>query len=176
MTTPNKSVIITSVRTKVYHCTIVEMIYHLSGIGIKKTGRPKARDMPGYDRFPQEIEIEGEEDEDEDEEEEEEQNDYFQMQWGNLNPEDFSAGKENLNETEEKTEEVETRWVLGSSRGVPGGVIIESREVNDQGKNGENFQQAFARNMIAAATRRSERVRKPKKFFDEMQTDNGGGQ
>ena len=129
--------------------------------------------MPGYDRFPQEIEIEGEEDEDEDEEEEEEekQNDYFQMQCGNLNPEDFSVGKENLNEREEKTEEVETRWVLGSSRGVPGGVI-ESREENDQGKNGENFQQAFARNMIAAATRRSERVRKPKKFFDEMQTDN----
>ena len=118
--------------------------------------------MPGYDRFPQEIEIEGgeeDEDEDEDDEEEEEQNDCFQMQCGNLNPEDFSVGKENLNEREEKTEEVETSWVLGSSRGVPGGVI-ESREENDQGKHGENFQQAFARNMIAAATRKSERVRK----------------
>ncbi len=68
--------------------------------------------------------------------------------------------------------EGETRWVLGSSSGRTGGVITTSSAEDDQNGHGENFQQAFARNMRAVVTRRTGlRARKPAKFFDEAQTD-----
>jgi hypothetical protein len=62
---------------------------------------------------------------------------------------------------------VETRWVLGSGSGGPGGVSARKEEDDKEGQ-GQNFQQAFARNMRAVVTRRTgSRVRKPKKFSDD---------
>ena len=129
---------------------------------------PKARDMSGFESFHQGIEMEAEDKEDEDIEENE-CRPLIQQCSSYVDQEEVNAGEENQNETEEESR-VETRWVLGSSSGEQGGVIASNGEDDKEGQ-GENFQQAFVRNLREVVTRRTgTRARKPKKGYDEVKT------
>ena len=142
--------------------TTLEMIYPVSGLMIKRGGKPKARNMPGFASVFQEGE-KSEEAEDEEDVEEAEAEDEEEEAAEKENAQDLgwalrgnnSQHKADENSTNAAAAETETRWVLGTNSDNSGGDTIERREEEqDRDGHGENFQQAFARNMRIVVTRR----------------------
>lgn len=137
------------------------MIYPLSGLVSKRGGMPKAQNMPGFASFCQEEEVEEEVEEAEEIEVEDEE----ELGWA-------LGGSYSQQQADEDTvgnaAAGETRWVLGTNSNKSGGIIESNEEKQDT--QGEDFRQAFVRNVRAVVTRRiGTRARKPTKFFDEVE-------